>query len=205
MAENKQNTENKNTSSENDNKTNTGGAASTGRAKEENSSQNNMHNPTDSAVGKSAQPTGNVTDTAKDTLNQVKESAGSVATEAIGQVTDKAGSVLDEQKTNLASGITSVADSIRQVGENLSSSQENNQIAALAGKYGESLAGQVEKFSSYLNDKELRELMRDVEQFARRNPLVFVGSAFALGIFAARFLKSSSQKQNSGRRSGNQR
>ncbi len=202
MAENKQNTENKNTAA-GDNKTTTGGAASTERAREGNSAPNKTNNPTDSAVGKAAQPSGNVTDAAKDTFNQVKESAGTVATEALGQVKDKAGSVLDEQKTNLASGITSVADSIRQVGENLSSSQDNNQVAALAGKYGETLAGQVEKFSSYLDDKEIRELMRDVEQFARRNPLVFVGGAFALGVLAARFLKSSGRTQASRKRSGN--
>jgi ElaB/YqjD/DUF883 family membrane-anchored ribosome-binding protein len=153
--------------------------------------------------GNSGSQSGNVTDTAKDTLNQVKDSAGTVATEAIGQVKDKASTVLGEQKTNLASGVASVADTIRQVGENLGNESGNNQVAALAGKYGENLASQIEKFSSYVDEKEIRELVRDVEQFARRNPLMFVGGAFALGIFAARFLKSSGRKQNAGRRSRN--
>ncbi|MCY7344837.1 MAG: hypothetical protein LH614_01345 [Pyrinomonadaceae bacterium] len=166
------------------------------------------NNPTapNKTINQSPTPSGSPTSqsseaaSAKETFDKVKESAGTMANEALGQAKEKASSVLDEQKTNLASGITSVADSIRQVGENLSHSDENNQIAALAGKYGESLAGQVEKFSSYIDDKELKELVRDVEQFAKRNPALFIGGAFALGILAARFLKSSGQKQSSGKR-----
>jgi hypothetical protein len=190
-----------------------GGATSTRQVKQENSAPNNApnktSNPTDSSVGKSApQPTStpqpaNMTESAKDALNTVKDSAGAVATQAIGQAKEKAGSVLGEQKANLASGITTVADSIRQVGENLSGSNESNQVAALAGKYGETLAGQVEKLSSYIDEKNFNELMRDVEQFARRQPLLFVGGAFALGVMAARFLKSSGQGQTARRRSGN--
>lgn len=200
MTENKQNSETGNTL--NDNKTTTAsGGASTGRAKEQDTATNKTNNPTESAVGKTAQPSGGVADTAKGALDTVKESAGTIASGAIGQVKEKATTVIDEQKTNLASGIHSVADSIRQVGVNLSSATDNNQVAALAGKYGENLAGQIEKFSSYINEKELRELARDVEQFARRNPLLFVGGAFALGVLGARFLKSSGQQQKLRKRS----
>lgn len=214
-SENKQNSETGNTASGgNDNKT-TGGATSTGRAKEGNSTANKTTNPTESGVGKTAQSgagsggaaqqSGNITDTAKETLGAVKESAGTVASEAVGQVKEKATSVIGEQKTTLASGIHTVADSIRQVGENLSNSGDNNQVAALASKYGESLAGQIEKFSSYIDERELRELARDVEQFARRQPLLFVGGAFTLGVLAARFLKSSGRNQRARGRSQNNR
>ncbi len=208
MADNKQNTETENKQPSGENKPMTGGgigAASTQQAREGSPATNKPGNQPASPVGATSQTggttsqTGSVTDTAKDTLNQVKDSAGTVATEAIGQVKDKASSVLDEQKTNLASSAASVAESIRKVGENLGNSGENNQVAAIAGKYGENIATQIEKFSSYIDEKELKELVRDVEQFARRNPLLFVGGAFTLGIFAARFLKSSGRKQNAGR------
>lgn len=193
MAVNKQNSETENTMGS--------GATSTRQVREENSAPNKTSNPTESSVGKSAPQAATMMDSAKDAFGSVKESAGTVANEAIGQAKEKAGSVLGEQKANLASGITSVADSIRQVGENLSGSNEDNQVAALAGKYGETLAGQVEKLSSYIDEKNFRELVRDVEQFARRQPILFVGGAFALGIMAARFLKSSGQGQTSRSRS----
>lgn len=181
MADNKQNSENKSTTSS------SGGAASTKQAKEENSAAKIKSDQTESS--------------AKDTINKVKDTAGTIANQAAGQVKEKAASVIDEQKSHLASGITGVADSIRQIGENVGGGEEKDQIAALAGKYSDSLANQVEKISSYIDDRDIRELVKDVEQFARRNPLLFVGGAFALGVLAARFLKSSGGRQTSRKRS----
>ena len=133
-------------------------------------------------------------------MNQAKDAAGQAATQVVGQAKEKASSLLGEQKTNLAAGINTVADSIRQIGENLQGGDggEKNQIAALAGKYGDSLAGQIEKISHYVEDKNFGELAHDAEHFARRNPALFVGGAFALGILAARFLKSSGSRRMSG-------
>ena len=135
-----------------------------------------------------------------ETLGKAKDAAGEAATQAAGQVKEKAASLIGEQKTHLAAGISSVADSIRQAGEHLREGDEPNQIAAFAGKYGDSLAEQVERISHYIEDNDLRELAQDVEKFARRNPTLFVGGAFALGILAARFLKSSGVRQAGGSR-----
>ena len=180
MTDNKQNSETHNTSTQNtsaDNKPNLGGgAASTQRASDK---------PEDK---KPAVANG----------ESVTETVGKAATEVAGQAKDKAVSLIGEQKANLATGITSVADSIRQIGENLRNDGGNNQIASLAGKYGDTVAEQVEKFSQYVEGSDLKEVARDVEQFARRNPALFVGGAFALGVLAARFLKSSGSAKSRG-------
>lgn len=192
MADSKQNSETENKTNTGENKTSGNSGASAQQAKD--------NSPASNKTGSQNMPSvGNVTDAAKDTLNQVKESVGTLAGDAVGQAKEKASSVLDEQKSNLASGVASVADSIRQVGENLSDSNEDNQIAALAGKYGDNLAAQIEKFSSYIDEKEIRELVTDVEKFAKRNPILFVSGAFGLGILAARFLKSSGRKKSAKR------
>jgi hypothetical protein len=60
------------------------------------------------------------------------------------------------------------------------------------GQYAERAAGQTDRLSEYLHDKEASQLIGDVEDFARSRPSVFLGGAFVLGIAAARFLKSSS-------------
>jgi len=215
MADNKQNSEtgkmDSAMDSSRDNKTSpSSGAASTKQTKENASApdkteSNQTESLTDNIVSQVGSALQGDTSGLKETFGQAKESTGKVATQALGQVKDKAASVIDEQKTSIATGLTSVADGIRQVGENLRS-DDQNQVAAIAGKYGESLADQVEKFSNYINQKEIKELARDVEQFARRNPALFIGGALALGILAARFLKSSgSSNQSSKRRSANNR
>src|SRR5215217_3478282 len=55
----------------------------------------------------------------------------------------------------------------------------------------EKAAEQAERLSGYLSERDANELLREVEDFARNRPAVFLGGAFAIGIAAARFLKSS--------------
>jgi len=178
--------------------------------------KNKQDNKTNSPTDKSPSPQGEKSDTkpnseivdkvssavqgdskaAKDIYNQAKDSAG----KAYGVVAEKATSKIDEQKTNLAQGIASVADTIRGLGDNLGGTEQPNGIADAAAKYSGTIADKVEQFSGYLEDRELREVMRDIEGFAHRQPLLFLGGAFALGVLAARFLKSSSSNQTSVRR-----
>ena len=48
--------------------------------------------------------------------------------------------------------------------------------------------------SERLRNKDLDEILRDAESFARRQPAVFIGAAAIAGFLAVRFLKSSSQR-----------
>lgn len=121
------------------------------------------------------------------------------------QVKDKATNVIGEQKTNLTSGLSSVADSIRKVGENLRDAEEENRVGQMTAQYSDQLAKGIERVTSYVENSDLRDIARDVETFARRQPALFIGGAFVLGLLAARFLKSSAPNGNSSRRSANRR
>jgi len=137
-------------------------------------------------------------DSAKETARGLYDQAKSTAGQAFGAATKRATEVLDEQKGTVASGLTSVADSIKQVGENLNTTNEPNPIAEKAAQYTSSLAGQIENLSGYFERKDVRDMVRDVETFARRYPAYFIGGAVALGFLAARFLKSSNPGQRRG-------
>lgn len=188
MAENTQKTDNKNTESAENR-----GAASA-QAKE-NSVPKNVESKSNDAAQQTNAP--KKTDgESKGVTEQVKEKTGEIA----GQVKEKAASMIGEQKSNLAAGISGIADGIRQIGEDLGGDGQN-QITAFAGKYGDTVAAQIEKVSGYVEDRKLGEIVQDVEKLARRNPTLFVGGAFLLGVLAARFLKSSGAKQSNRRRS----
>jgi len=62
---------------------------------------------------------------------------------------------------------------------------------AFVADYVDQAAGQIERFAGYLENRSVDELMYDAERFARRQPAMFLGGAFVLGVLAARFLKSS--------------
>jgi hypothetical protein len=128
-----------------------------------------------------------VKDSAHGLLDKAKDTAG----QAYEMATEHAASRLEEQKATLTSGLASVAGSIKQVGESLREADEQTPITELTANYGERLAGGVEHLAGYFEENDLRAMASDVEKFARKNPLVFIGGAFALGVIAARFLKSS--------------
>ncbi len=141
----------------------------------------------DTSKGSGAEgATGAATATAKSFYDQAKETAG----QAYEAVTDKAATKLDEQKSTLSGGLATVADSVRQVSGNLESSKADSGLAEAAAKYTNTAAEKLENVAGYFDSKSVREMASDLETFARRNPVVFLGAAFGLGLLAARFLKS---------------
>jgi len=138
-------------------------------------------------------------DSAKETAKGLIDQAKSTAGQAYGVAAEKATTKIDEKKTDLASGLTSVADTIRQVSSTLRETDEQTGVTDTAAKYSDSLAKQIEQISGYFERSDVREMVSDVEKFARKNPAVFIGGAFVVGLLAARFLKSSSSSQSSSR------
>jgi len=64
-------------------------------------------------------------------------------------------------------------------------------------RYADQASDQVERFSGYLRETDVDEIIDEVRGVARRRPALFLGAAAALGFFATRFLKSSSQQASS--------
>lgn len=133
---------------------------------------------------------------AKQVATQAKDKAGQAVGLAYEKVSEQASSKINEQKTTIALGLTSLADNLREVDKNIQNKDQDIPLASIAGKYSGSLAGQIEQLADYLDTSEVSEMLGDVEDFARRNPAVFIGGAFAAGLLLARFLKSSGKTRN---------
>jgi hypothetical protein len=112
----------------------------------------------------------------------------------VGRVRERATAQLSNQKDKATDSLGSVARAVRQSTEQL----RNQQQDTLAG-YVEQAADQIDRLSQRLRDKDVGELLDDAQRFARRQPALFIGSAFAVGLIGARFLKSSSSKQRNDR------
>ena len=125
-----------------------------------------------------AQKTGDVVDQAREQTEQ-----------AVDKVRGSAFQAMDQQKHRAADSLGSVAQALRQTGDSLHNS---DQVAI--GQYAQRAADAVDQFSSQLHDKSVEELLSDAEQFARREPELFLGGAVLLGLLASRFLKASSRR-----------
>jgi len=139
-------------------------------------------------AGESGSVTGAATAAAKSFYDQAKETAG----QAYEAVTDKAANTLDDKKTTLSDGLSAMADSLRKVGDNMGQGPASeNALADAARRYGSTAAEKIQDLAQYFEKKDVRTMARDLENYARRNPAIFIGAAFGLGMLAARFLKSS--------------
>jgi ElaB/YqjD/DUF883 family membrane-anchored ribosome-binding protein len=107
------------------------------------------------------------------------------------RVREGANTQLSTQKNRATDGIGSVAQAVRQTTQHLRE-QQHDTIA----RYVDQAADQLERVSERLRQKDVGELLQDAQQFARRQPAIFIGSAFAIGLLGARFLKSSRERQN---------
>lgn len=133
----------------------------------------------------------------RQTASEAKEAAGQVAgqaKEAVGQVAGQAKeqvtSRLSGQKDQAAQSLGGVAHALRLTGQQL---REQDQVGVTT--YIDRVASQVEQFSNYIEHHDVGELVGDVERFARRQPALFLGGAFVLGLLGARFLKSSAPQR----------
>jgi hypothetical protein len=109
------------------------------------------------------------------------------------RVREGAASQLTTQKSRVTDSLTSLAQAVRQSTESL----RGNQQPAVA-QYVEKAAGQLERLSNHLRDRNVKDLAEDAQQFARRQPAIFIGAAFAAGLLAARFMKSSNNNSRYG-------
>jgi uncharacterized membrane protein len=138
------------------------------------------------------------------TVQQVKDQAKSLAHDAkeevsnvAGQARDQVQGLVSQQKTRVADQLGSLAGALRDTGNQLGQKLGDKQSNLLdLGGYAGKAADQVDRFSSYLRDRDLGEVVRDAETFARRRPELFLGGTFIAGLLLARFLKASGDAES---------
>jgi hypothetical protein len=128
---------------------------------------------------------------APDTDQHPLAEAGQQATQTAGHLAERAADLGLEQADHgrhlAADGIETVARSIRRLSTELAGDQPAIASAATT------VADQAERTAQFLNETDAREMISKVEEAARRQPLLFLGGAFVLGVATARFFKAAGQ------------
>jgi hypothetical protein len=140
-------------------------------------------------TGQASTPGGVGQQQATQIKEQVQEKAADLKETVAAQATEK----IDAQKETASGSLNTVAHAFRQTGEQLRDGDQQG-----IAQYVDRAADQIEQFAGYLGGRDIRELARDTEAFARREPAIFLGGAFAVGLLAARFLKSSGSATQGG-------
>lgn len=146
------------------------------------------HNMAGRVVDKVQETASRIAGTVQDVTMPPGNQDGGQSEPLMDQATDQITSRLDMGKEYIAGTMTGVAQALRQTGQHLRDEGAQPMLATYADRGAE----QIERFGGYLSRRETSQLVEDVEQFARRQPLAFAGSAFALGMLAIRFIRSES-------------
>ena len=118
------------------------------------------------------------------------EQAREKAQELAGQAKGRVATEVDTRSTQAGQQLQTAAGDVRSVGEELRK-QGKDKPAELA----ERAAGQVERIGGYLQDSDGDRILRDVEDFGRRQPWAVMFGGLAAGFLASRFLKASSSRR----------
>lgn len=119
------------------------------------------------------------------------EKGNGADTGIIERVRERADGQLTMQKDKASDGLGTIARAIRGTTQELREQQHDT-----LAQYVDRAADELERLSSRLKNEDVGDLFRDAQNLARRQPVVFVGAAFAIGILGARFLKSSAPPSN---------
>jgi hypothetical protein len=91
-----------------------------------------------------------------------------------------------DQKHRASEGLDQIARALRKSTDAL---REDGQ-SGLA-EYVQHASERIERFSHRLDEQDLQAMLDQVQRFAHRQPGLFIGAAFGLGLLGGRLLKSS--------------
>lgn len=100
---------------------------------------------------------------------------------------------VNRQKHRVADRLDSIVHALHAAKQSLQD-DDQRQLAQYVGD----LTNQVERSTGYLRNNEYGAMMRDMENVARNNTGVFLGSTFAAGLAMGRFLRASEPDEETG-------
>jgi hypothetical protein len=118
---------------------------------------------------------------ARDKGAELEETAG----RKVDELKESAVRRTDELTTRMGARIETLARALRRAGDGMREEGEPR-----FAEMTDQAANRVERFGSYLEGQNPREMMEDIERSARRHPAYFVAGSFAVGLLIARFLRS---------------
>ena len=123
-------------------------------------------------------------------MEKAKSAAREVTSAAAEAATKRAQGFFDTNKAATVSGLGAVAHALRSA----ASDMEGGGLSGAARR----AADVVEQATHALEQRDLDQLLAEAQNYARRQPAVFLGGAFAAGFALARLLKASTERAGGG-------
>ena len=123
---------------------------------------------------------------AREQVRQAKDKVMDQARTTLRDARERAGSTFTDSRRQAADQIGGIGSAFHRTSETLRG-EDQARFADVA----DNVARQIDRVADYLRDSDGRTMARDIEGLARRQPALVLAGAFAIGVLAARFFKSS--------------
>ena len=133
---------------------------------------------------------GSTTDQVKDQVKEKAQVAQNKARGAMGEARGRISDQVDQRSTQAGERIAGTASDVRSIADELRSQGKDG-----PGNLAEQVASQADRVGDYLKGASGDRILRDVEDYARRQPMLVAAAGLALGFAASRFLKASSGRR----------
>ncbi|MCW2998275.1 MAG: hypothetical protein JWN65_1824 [Solirubrobacterales bacterium] len=128
-----------------------------------------------------------VTEQAQEKLREGAQTAREQAQNATQQARDRAREQVDQRTTEAGQRLKGTAGDARSMAEHLRSEGKDGPARMV-----EQAADRAESLGGYLHDADADRLLRDVEDYARRNPWAVIAGGLLAGFAASRVVSASS-------------
>lgn len=129
-------------------------------------------------------------ETGKQKAGELGQQAKKAASDAARDAKQQARSFVEGQKDEAANRVGGMAEALRSAAGSL-----DDQDQAMVADYARQAASGFDRMSEAISHRNLDDLVETVEDFARRQPVAFIGAAALAGFVMARFAKSSAERR----------
>ena len=124
---------------------------------------------------------------AREQVRQAKDKVMDQARTTLRDARERAGSTFTDPRRQAAARLGGVGGAFHRTSDTLRG-EDQARFADVA----DNVARQIDRVADYLRDSDGQTIARDIESLARRQPALVFAGAFAIGVLAARFFRSSS-------------
>ncbi len=129
---------------------------------------------------------GSTQEQAKEVAGQAQEKAGQAADQAKTKLRDQ----VDQRSTQVGEQVSSSAGDVRSVADELRKQGKDG-----PARVADQAADRADRVGNWLAESDGDRILRDVEDFGRRNPWAIAACGLAVGFAASRVLKASSSER----------
>ena len=126
-----------------------------------------------------------ITRVVRELSTSLKEGASEQATALTRTIRERGQNLVDGQKSRAAAEIMNLGAAVRRAADKL-----HDQNSEALARYVDTAAESLDGVARYVEESDLTDLAREVEQFARRRPALIVGGVFLAGLALGRFVKA---------------